>query len=508
MRRGVSFLKWCAVVVASVMVLYVVWRLYENHLGTQAWQRSFADLKQRGEPSDWTELIPPAVPDADNLGALPLLQYSYAPGQKVKTPAALDAALSNIVSYDSEFPKFDWTRGKPVDKAAVTSYLAACWRKAFPGKLPPATALGQFDALCPALGQLRSEAATHSVCRLEQDYTSEPAFDRPLSLSTDMIKLAKAANLHAELALEAGQPDLALQDLNLMLKIDDGLRKQPTLVSGLVAIGVLAIELNGVWQGLENHAWNDAQLTSLERELGAIDFLPDYQLCMRGEGLGFFAPMMTYLRNNQETATKLLFAGWSLNGDMADRQPPTVLKILWKLTPPGSLDLAAAKGVTFYTRAAREGVDVSSHRIHPDACQALKKKVKDLSYLSLPNILLKVSTGPVIGSASAFGAGQFNADAARIACMVERYRLGHGFLPSKLGELAAYSDNGSSVPHDLCNGEALHYVLRADGTYLLYSVGWNQLNDQGQTVMRTDFPKSVDRESGDWVWPQPGHPGI
>jgi hypothetical protein len=42
--------------------------------------------------------------------------------------------------------------------------------------------------------------------------------------------------------------------------------------------------------------------------------------------------------------------------------------------------------------------------------------------------------------------------------------------------------------------------LNGDGTYLLYSDGWNEKDDGGVVVMRKDDPKKVDAKEGDWVW--------
>jgi hypothetical protein len=48
------------------------------------------------------------------------------------------------------------------------------------------------------------------------------------------------------------------------------------------------------------------------------------------------------------------------------------------------------------------------------------------------------------------------------------------------------------------NGEPYHYRLKPDGTFLLYSVGWNQKDDGGK-VGRKDG--AVDHLEGDWPWP-------
>ena len=92
-------------------------------------------------------------------------------------------------------------------------------------------------------------------------------------------------------------------------------------------------------------------------------------------------------------------------------------------------------------------------------------------------------------------------DETRIACALERYRLAQGVYPGALDTLApAYIDE---LPHDIMNGQPYHYQLRPDGTYLLYSVGWNQTDDGGKVVFKKDAPLVIDYEQGDWVWPTP-----
>jgi hypothetical protein len=100
---------------------------------------------------------------------------------------------------------------------------------------------------------------------------------------------------------------------------------------------------------------------------------------------------------------------------------------------------------------------------------------------------------------STFSKMQVWVDETRIACALGRYRLAHGVYPMTLDALApAYID---ALPHDIMNGELYHYRLNADGTFLLYSVGWNQVDDGGKVVMKQDNPNLQDYTQGDWVWP-------
>ena len=89
---------------------------------------------------------------------------------------------------------------------------------------------------------------------------------------------------------------------------------------------------------------------------------------------------------------------------------------------------------------------------------------------------------------------------ARVACALERYRLAHGEYPETLDALAPQFIE--KLPHDIINGQPLHYRRTDDGKFVLYSVGWNE-KDDGGTVVFTKGGSAVDREKGDWVWQYP-----
>jgi hypothetical protein len=92
-----------------------------------------------------------------------------------------------------------------------------------------------------------------------------------------------------------------------------------------------------------------------------------------------------------------------------------------------------------------------------------------------------------------FAMAQVWANEAIVACEIERYRLSHATPPSSLDAL-----HMANMPHDVINGEPLHYRVTAPDNYVLYSVGWNGVDDGGKVVTKTNG--SVDFTKGDWVW--------
>ena len=52
--------------------------------------------------------------------------------------------------------------------------------------------------------------------------------------------------------------------------------------------------------------------------------------------------------------------------------------------------------------------------------------------------------------------------------------------------------------HDVIGGKPLKYRRDADGSFVLYSIGWNEKDDGGEVASNTDG--TVDLQNGDWIW--------
>jgi len=78
----------------------------------------------------------------------------------------------------------------------------------------------------------------------------------------------------------------------------------------------------------------------------------------------------------------------------------------------------------------------------------------------------------------------------RTAIALERHHLKYGKYPPTLGELVP-----GFLPEpldDVITGEPLQYRIKADGTPLIYSIGYNETDDNGRPHRTT--------EKGDWAW--------
>jgi hypothetical protein len=147
-----------------------------------------------------------------------------------------------------------------------------------------------------------------------------------------------------------------------------------------------------------------------------------------------------------------------------------------------------------------ESCNTADGVIHPDVVESamsnLGKKTDHwsmfgyLAAIAIPNITKAMQTGTF---------NQTLANQAQLACALERYKLANGNYPDSLAALAPQFME--KIPHDIIGGQPLHYRRTEDGKFLLYSIGWNETDDDG--VMGKDKSGNEDRTQGDWVWQFP-----
>jgi hypothetical protein len=84
---------------------------------------------------------------------------------------------------------------------------------------------------------------------------------------------------------------------------------------------------------------------------------------------------------------------------------------------------------------------------------------------------------------------------------LKRYKLKHGEWPKALDALV--TEFLSSVPRDCMSGKPLGYHLATDRTFVLYSVGEDGKDDNGDPNPRDAAGVPGMWNGRDVVWPQP-----
>jgi hypothetical protein len=414
--------------------------------------------------------------------------------------------LKMSVAYNSDWPvthgNGDWQTAKKSDLKVWQNYYRALVAKKneFPVSSQPQTpaqdvllALSKYDS---TIEELR-EASQLSYSRFPLNYESEDPAAILLPHLAVLKQCAQVLELRAIAELQNGQSEKALDDVKLSLRLADSIHTEPFFISHLDRIAILNLTLQPIYEGLAEHKWPDTQLVILDSELSKQDFLADYKFAMHGE-MGTKNGVVRYLQRHPGIYLSLL-GDASNYGHMSAAEFMVATAMHWHLVPSGwfyqnQLRCARAFEAYYFPVA-----DVNQQTLVPTlilrANAAVEKERENLT----PFNILECLALPVFGNvAEKFANARSSTDLARTGIALERYRLAHGEFPESLDAIAPYFME--KIPHDIINGQPLHYRRTDDGQFVLYSVGWNETDDGGVVIIAKGSSPGLDSSEGDWVW--------
>jgi tetratricopeptide (TPR) repeat protein len=512
-KRGWRILRRILIGLAMLATLIAVLYAEEDWRGKHAWENYKREWEAKGEKFDWQAFVPPSVPNDQNFFTAPIFTnilnskiamtpYGKDGGPDMRPDASKTGyainrmwmtdlqAWQNYYRNPTNFHAVNELVMTNGDFLAQTNYLNHATDK-FPIAPEPQTpakdvllALSKFDS---AVEELR-QASQRPYARIPLNY--QDGVERAKELLPVLAELKRCSQLlqlRASAELADGQNEKALGDVKLLLYLNNSLRSSPFLISHLVRIAIVAINVQPIWEGMAEHKWSDEQLIALDAELAKLDFLADYEFTMRGERAFEIASFENQRRTREAISSKPEGFGLITN----------------KLTLMPSAYFY--QNEMAYARVSQQWilplVNMETRVVSPDgqrrADQAIRAEMKPYS----PYKAQALMTSPVIASAvKLFTIDQASVDLARVACALERYRLAHGGYPETLDTLAPQFI--AKLPHDIINGQPLHYRRTKDGNFVLYSVGLNEKDDGGEVVIRKGG-SAVDQEQGDWVWQYP-----
>ncbi len=490
----------------SVVTPLAMWTTVENLRGRLAWEHFKHEWQAKGENFDAANVIPPPVPDDQNFAMTPLLRpiYDFVHGtngiqwRDTNAYAHLNSISASLTPEGSTntFPSMGNLEKSTLANLEAfqifyrgnTNYPQA----AIPGT--PAqdilTALVKFDA---DLKELTEVAETRPLSRFPVHYEDQPVWSILIPHLAKIKALCQVFQLRGVARLELHQTDAAFADLKTSFRLSDSIRDELFLIDHLVRLATLSIDLQGVREGLTRHAWTDAQLAELEKYLSGLDLLAEYEHAMRSErclnlgGLEYLARGSFLVRD-----PGFFYSGEDGNGNNVSFLPPMIVN--------GWLYQNMIEIARMHQQFILPAVDEKQHRVLREIADRLDPALSE-EPKKPGNIMAKMLL-PALGRAAIKSARvQTSVDMARVACALERYRLANGQLPDALEALEPQFI--AKIPNDVMDGNPLRYRKNSDGTYALYSIGWNEKDDGGIVVLGKGKTPGVDATQGDWVWQMP-----
>jgi hypothetical protein len=351
--------------------------------------------------------------------------------------------------------------------------------------LPPDTTaefLSWSAQLEPEFTLIR-KALQRSDIRMQGDYNYPPEIPIPNFNTVRLISqmLATMAQCH----LVEGKPEEALRDLTLVNDLCRIETNQPiTLIGAMINVAVRGLYVNTMADGLRWQAWREPQLAALAEQLQQINVLPPVKQAIECA--------QVHLSHSLETATSAKMAKWfdGIQSPEANSWTAVEKSIGAQCIPRGWVYQNIVAGVSRDAEATA-GLDPDHQIVFPDKIDAIGGKDGPIFSQSPYTFiaLIMVPNFPRALRTTAFN--QTLIHQALIACTLERYHLAHGEYPEKLDSLIPQFI--TAIPHDVIGGQPPHYRRAADGTFILYSIGWTG-RDGGGVPGKSN-------EEGDWVWP-------
>ncbi|MEA3212152.1 MAG: hypothetical protein QOE70_5209 [Chthoniobacter sp.] len=469
-----SFLAFCG----------LCWGGHEllNWQAERRWQHYQTEARARGVKLTLVEFALPEIPDEENFACLPMFRAAFAAGGS--------SAFDLPDAWPKRMPRFgDVLKGERMDWPAWQDYFRGLGWLADKSDDPVQDTLRALDHFAPELAEWREWHERHRS-RFPLDLKAGAAMPLPhLSVIQHATRIF-ALRLRAHLA--RGESAAAYEDFRDGFQGYRALRDEPTLISELVRISVLALLSSAVGDGLREQAWSEADLQKIEAELASVRFWEDYRLALASER-GFMNAIVNKLAEASPMDRHQMLAGFGSPIFAGALIPRGVL-----------IDNLLRQNRFFDEMLAR--IDPTGHRLDyqrptPSGPEYLHGAVESYYYF-----LLRICA-PVYSSVEErVIRTKTQLDQTRLACALERYRLANGAFPEHLEQLAPSLI--PEAPLDPYTDAAFKYSRREPGSFVLYSVGPNLLDDRA--VLN---PKKGERYQLDVVWlyappPAPAAPAV
>lgn len=364
------------------------------------------------------------------------------------------------------------------------------WRVVFPAQ-SAADYLAASERFVPDFNLIR-EALRRPYARMDGNYANPATMPAANFVAVRRASQTLAARAQCDLLM--GRPDQALQELTLLHEMCRMLEAAPsgkpmTLVAAMIDSAISGLNVNIIADGLQSHAWSGPQLTTLQQQLAEIHLTPQLLRAFREELAGTChmletMPVLDWAELND-----------SHPGQESNKVDELVFDWFW---PRGWTDQNELNLATLYERW-QQGFDPAGNLVLPRKFDAASRQVERFDQFAgfgSPYKLLAAIAFPNLSKAAQTTAyNQTRVNEARIACALEGYRLVHGDYPETLDALLPQFIE--KLPPDIIGGGPLQYRRTVGDNFLLYSLGWNGVDDGG-TPANDWFDWK-----GDWVWSGP-----
>lgn len=493
-------MKWThrlliALVILAGLVTALWWE--ENWRGQKIWEESCARLRAAGEPVDIADIIPPMIPDEENVAAAPIFGELLAASDPNTTRLGLitEDWATRVSRSGVRFPT---TRPLSPGDLSFLDLWADAMRKTFPASSPTGPFRSTTDEVLHFYAQFDSEwrelheALNRPQCRWPLDY--EEALEMKVSYLPCLQQVPVTSRGWVAALAASGDEEAYTKLLNSLFEISHRVGEPPGLLPYLTSITMGMVTLQAWQDSLPLVSLNDNQLRSLEQALQQFELRQAF-VSMQGERVALLHTCVS--ASSKYLCEALRGTGIPSKWPDAPRwirriEEPVFEAIFvtkprgWELADFAALQDSLVNITTGCFDKKRDVIVVSN----TDAITGKARSLSDRSgWFTLSRHTLEETASihqRILQRAASFHA---TIRCAMVWCAAERFRLKHGHFPLTQEQLVP--EFHPAVLLDPFDGRPLRYSLKDENRLLVYSLGWDGKDDAGLRGKRTD---------GDWGW--------
>jgi len=486
-RHSVLF-RLAQIALFGIVLLATLFGLFyavENWRGDHALASYRAEMEREGEHIGWAGVIPPPVPDEHNLAMTPLLKplldYERVKGKVEWRSSSDEAKAFKLLQKGPKMPRPE--KPEMMDLTAWASFFREANLAADADGKSAATnvltGLSQFDAQFNELAEaVKARPEGRWPVRYEENFA---CLLPHLSVLKDIVL---ACNVRAAAHLENGNSAAAFDDIKVGLALSDSIRTDPILISHLVRAAMISFNVQGVREGLARRRWTDQQLVYFQDYFANMNLFKELKQCLRGER-AFSSEAIEMARTKK------------FGPEFWGEPSASWAKAPWiNLAPRGWFEQNILNILRFHDQYSLAVVDEAALRMKPVKAGEFERSLTNS--ITPYNVLSRILLPAVSALLPKTARSQSIAEQAAIACALERYYRGHQRYPEKLEQLTP--DFMAAIPHDVMDGAPMRYRAENDGSYILYSIGWNRTDDGGVVARKPGKSQNLDIKDGDWPW--------
>ena len=470
-------------VLALLLLALAVWVVTKPHVGKTALEDYRKQLAARGEKMSVEQLAPQFTAEELDAGRDLMDAVSrLVGGYRFAAPAMVMIAPGRAaITWNQEvWPSADFSNDWPNVRKEVLFHSNA-------------------------LENLRA-ALKQPLGGLKLDYAQGWSLPLP---HLGQLKGAAIGLLYASrLELHDGKVDESLEDLKACIVFTHFSEREPIIISQLVRVAIINMAFQNTWEILQYPGLNDRQLAELQRAWESAGVITNMPAIFEMERV-MNAIAFEKARRGEMDARAVLSPGprtaspTSLPAKVEEWVEEFRYK-MWKKRWSYDEELCISQTLQAGMDALRD--------MQSNAPFAGRVKKASSEYDAIFNSFTNVNTKFVMGPGGIYGCLRKFAitDTARelilTAIALKRYQIAHQHYPARLDELVP--DFLRAIPLDPMDRKPLRYHPNPDGTFLLYSIGEDGVDDGGDPMPpKTASTSHIYWTAGrDIVWPVPATP--